>query len=146
MDQTIIVALVGAVAVIVGALIALGGVVLQSWLTNKSKKNQSLLEARRVTYAKLLSASISEESYPIFTPDPINQYKETANEDAVQKFNEKMTVWRTNRRNLKGFAAEALLISDDNKLKDELRKFINNADPDYTLKHLENDLRKDISI
>ena len=125
------------IAAIAGALIALGGVLLQSLLSYRFSKNQSLIEARRIIYARLLSAAMSEDLHPIF-PIAIDVDRD--------KFNQKLIAWRLNRKNLKSIAVEALFVSNNVELKTKLKKFVENDNPDFRLSNLEELMRKEISL
>jgi hypothetical protein len=123
-------------ATLFGATIALAGVFLQSILAYKFSIKQSLLDAKRVIFSRLLSAVESEDSCPNFNP---NIHK-------VEDFNRKIDLWRENRRKIKGIAAEALLVSENEELKTLLRDLIKNFDPERKFKDVEDLMRKEIQL
>lgn len=116
---------------ITNALIPLLGVWLGSYLTKNQIRNQSLIDTRRATYAKLLAVVMSEESYP-----EIYGSADSYIPEKVEKYNEKLGEWRKNRKFIKGLATECLLITTNQKLFSKFSDFISSQDPEKNLRDI----------
>lgn len=125
---------------LLGTASSLLGILLQYFLTHRQTKIQSLIEARRVVYAKLVSATMSEWKYP---GEPS---REALSEDRINKFNEHLNEWRRNRKAIKSLAAEALLLAQNSDLRQKLKEFISSSDPEKRLVEIEELLRREIEI
>lgn len=126
--------------IIFGWLLGTVGTVLQYFLTRRQTRIRSLVDMRRVTYAKLVSVSMSEWKYP-GTPS-----REAFSEDQYNKFNEHLNEWHRNRKMIKSVAAEALLLTQNFDLQHKLKEFISSPDPEKRLVGIEELLRKEIEV
>ncbi len=97
------------------------------------------METRLSTYAKLLSATKSEERYPPNAPTGM-----TAAE--VDAYNAKVNEWRKNRKVIKGIATEAFLLAGNLHLQEKLSEFISNDNPDFRITDVETLMRTEIGI
>ncbi len=141
MDTTIIAALVGAV---IGSAASLIGTWLQSYLGHGHARENALIDARRATYSRLLSAGMSEDSYP---PDfmPSGRYDANVQQE-VDTYNEKVRGWRKGRQQLKAIATEALLLAESEALKERLKEFIQSNNPNKRLTGIESLMREELRI
>lgn len=129
--------------IFVTGLFTLLGVILGSYISYKLSRNQSILEAKRIIYAKLLSNMASEESYP-----EIRGTVDTYNETKVEEYNKKLSNWRKNRLLIKGIATEALFVTNNKELSNILNDFIYSKNPDNSLlsERVRDLMRKEIEM
>jgi biopolymer transport protein ExbB/TolQ len=130
------------ITLITGASISIFSIFLGSFLSRRQAKDQFLMETKRTVYAKVLSAAISEDKYP---PDILGT-AEAYFEEKVTEYNRRLLEWRKNRKVIKGLAAEALLVTQGEVLRNKLSDFISSNDPDKNLQGLEGLMRKEIGI
>jgi len=97
------------------------------------------METRLSTYGRLLSATKLEERYP---PDP----QVGLSEIERLLYNKKVSIWRKRRKELKGMATEALLLTINPQLKIKLSDFIANNNPEISLHGVEDLMRDEIGI
>lgn len=128
------------IMLVIGWLFGVTGILLQSFLTQRQAKKQSLIETRRAVYAKLLSATISEFIYPEIYSGNI------MSEDDRKQYNERLLNWRSNRKTIKGLAAEALLLTENLELRKKLTTFISSNDPHERLRDEEQLMRNEIGL
>jgi len=98
-------------------------------------KTQSLMEARRMVYAKLLSTVEEEESYP----------RVLLFGEETEHFNVRLREWRRNRKKIKGLAAEAMLLVEDSGLKAKLLQFITTQNPEERLRGIVEIMRSELT-
>lgn len=129
--------------IFISGFIALLGVLLGSYISYKLSRNHSILEAKRIIYAKLLSNLASEESYP-----EIHGTTDAHGETKVAEYNRKLSDWRKNRLLIKGAATEALLITNNKELSHMLNDFIYSKNPDSSLlnERVKDLMKKEIEI
>jgi len=132
--ETIVATMIGAV---IGSLASLGGILLQSYLESSRMSDHSLREARRAVFSRLLFAVMSEETYPS-VPNTL------LGDTEITKHNEKLNLWRKGRRELKGIASEALLLTSSEELKNRLKEFIGTKNPSISLVGIEKLMRQEI--
>lgn len=144
MDPVILAAIIGLIGVIVGAVLALGGTLLQSYLGHRQARDRILLESRKAVYSRLLFAVVSEDAYP---PDfvPLGVFNINS-QDEVAMYNEKVNVWRKGRKNLKAVASEVLLLTENSELRRILKEFIRSNDPDHKPVGIESLMREELGI
>ncbi|MDO8590503.1 MAG: hypothetical protein Q7R65_00825 [bacterium] len=122
-----------------GIISSLGTTWLQSFLTKKQIKNQTLMEIRLAVYAELLAVAKSEERHPA---DP----RAGITPEEVLKYNERVQKWRTERKAVKATASKALLLAKSSELRRRLSEFISSSDPDHTIVGIEEIMREEIGI
>lgn len=85
-------------------------------------------------------AVMAEERYPgdFFPRDPYNLTEER------KEYNLKVVQWRKNRREIKGLASEALLLSSNSKLREKLLNFMQNDNPEFKLTDIEKLMKEEI--
>ncbi len=125
--------------VLITTIATLVGVWLGSRLNNLGSEKLAMQEAKRVTFAKLLSLAHSEERYGF------GEHRGMTDAEVVE-FNRRLREWREKRREIKGAASEALFLSKSEALRTRLRGFINTDDPDHTLRGIEDLLQAELEV